>query len=64
MELGVSPETHEVLRAQPETLVPYRAPEKDERLAVQFPTGMRQLVQLGCLANVDSPHLIYERNPF
>ena len=55
MELGVSPETHEVLRAQP---------EKDERLAVQFPTGMRQLVQLGCLANVDSPHLIYERNPF
>jgi hypothetical protein len=42
-----------MLRTQPDALVSNRAPKEDERLGVQFATGMGQLIEVAGLADVD-----------
>src|SRR5690242_12450528 len=47
---------HEVLRLEPEAMLANHTPEGYDGLAVEFPTGMGQCIQLLCLADGNPPH--------
>lgn len=46
MQVGAGMPAHQVFGTQPDALLAYRAPEGDQRLAVEFPAGMRERIQL------------------
>ena len=43
-------EPHQVLGFEPDAFVPDRAPEEEQRAAIDLPTRMSQLIELGCSA--------------
>ena len=49
---------HQVFRTQPDALVPHRAPEGHERLAVEPPTLAGERIQLFACADLHSAYLI------
>ncbi len=52
-----------MLRFEPDAFVPDGPPEEDQRLAIEFSTGMCQFIQLLALADVDASDLIQTFSP-
>src|SRR5258707_6496858 len=46
-------EPHQMLGFEPDAFVPDRAPEKEQRAAIDLPTGMSQFIELGCSAELN-----------
>src|SRR5215472_5996870 len=59
MQLVRGEQPLEMLLFEPDALVPDRAPEEDQRLGVEQSTLMRQLIELGSLADVDTSYLVH-----
>jgi hypothetical protein len=49
-------EPHEMPGFKPEAFVPHRAPEEDQRAAIDLPTRMSQCIELGCPAYLNPAH--------
>jgi hypothetical protein len=41
-------EPHQMFGFEPDALVPHRAPEKEQRVAIDLATRMSQRIELGC----------------
>ncbi len=59
MQLLGGEEPHEMLGLKPETFVPHCPPEEDERLAIEYAAFMRQLIELGGLADMHASDVIH-----
>jgi len=53
-------QAHEVFRFEPNAFVPHRAPEEDKYVAVEHPTLVSKLIELGASADVHPTHLIHQ----
>jgi hypothetical protein len=49
-------EPHQMPGFEPEAFVPDRAPEEEQRAAIDLPTGMSQFIELGCPAYLNPAH--------
>ena len=51
-------EPHEMLGFEPDAFVPDRAPEEEQRAAIDLPTRVSQFIELGGSAQVNPAHAI------
>ena len=49
---------HEMFGFEPEALVPDRAPEEEQRAAIDLPARVRQCIELGCSAQVNPAYAV------
>jgi hypothetical protein len=63
MQLLTGEEAHQMFGLQPDALVSDSSPEEHKRFALEFATGMGQLIELGGLADVHAADMIHRACP-